>query len=88
MRVRSGGTFVAVLVIWSLVVAVFMLLNRALDLQVFFVLVLIGLLVLLEVVDPSTVQPAHVRRAKYVVAAGVVVFGWIVAGKVLEILSR
>ena len=38
--------------------------------------------------DPSTLQPGHVRRVKYVVAAGVLVFGWIVANKVLEILAR
>ena len=88
MRVRARNTIVVVLVAWSLVVAAFMLLNRALDLEVFFVLALLGLLVLVELVDPATVQPGPVRRVKYVVAAGVLVFGWIVANKVLEILAR
>ncbi len=88
MRVRTRETIVVVLVIWSLVVAAFMLLNRALDLEVFFVLALLGLLVLVELTDTSTVQPGPVRRVKYVVAAGVLVFGWIVANKVLEILAR
>lgn len=88
MRIRARETVVVVLVVWSLVVAAFMLLNRALDLEVFFVLVLIGLLVVVELVDTSTVQPGDVRRVKYVVAAGVLVFGWIVVNKVLEILAR
>lgn len=88
MKVGTGRTIVVVLVAWSLVVAAFMLLNRALDLEVFFVLALLGLLVLVELTDTSTVQPGPLRRIKYVVAAGVLVFGWIVANKVLEILAR
>lgn len=88
MKVRTRETIVIVLVAWSLVVAAFMLLNRALDLEVFFVLALLGLLVLIELTDTATVQPGPVRRVKYVVAAGVLVFGWIVANKVLEILAR
>ena len=77
-----------VLAIWELVVVAFMLLNRTLDLEVFFVLVLIGMLVVVELADTSTVQPAQIRRAKYAVAVGVVVFGWVVANKVMEILAR
>lgn len=88
MNPRSRVTVVVVLLVWCLVVAAFMLLNRALDLEVFFVLVLIGMLVLVELADTATVQPGHLRRVKYVVAAGVLVFGWIVANKVMEILAR
>lgn len=88
MKVEAGRVAVVVLALWCLVVAAFMLLNRALDLEVYFVLALIGLLVLVELADTSTLQPAHLRRAKYVVAAGVLVFGWIVANKVMEILAR
>ncbi len=77
-----------VLAIWGLVVVAFMLLNRTLDLEVFFVLVLIGMLVVVELADTSTVQPATIRRAKYAVAVGVLVFGWVVANKVMEILAR
>ena len=88
MRIRARETIVIALVIWSLVVASFMLLNRALDLEVYFVLALIGLLVLVELMDTSTIQPGPLRRVKYVVAAGVLVFGWIVVNRVLEILAR
>ncbi|MEN6518353.1 MAG: hypothetical protein ABFC38_09175 [Methanospirillum sp.] len=88
MKVDAGRTAVVVLAIWGLVVVAFMLLNRTLDLEVFFVLVLIGMLVVVELADTSTVQPAQIRRAKYAVAVGVVVFGWVVANKVMEILAR
>ena len=88
MNLPSRGTVAAAVVLWCLVVAAFMLLNRALDLEVFFVLVLIGLLVAVELLDPATVQPGHVRRAKYVVAAGILVLGWVVANRVMEILAR
>ncbi len=88
MKVDAGRTAVVVLAIWGLVVAAFMLLNRTLNLEVFFVLVLIGMLVVVELADTSTLQPRPIRRAKYVVAAGVLVFGWIVASKVMEILAQ
>jgi hypothetical protein len=88
MRVEAGRTAGIVLVCWGLLVAASMLLNRTLDLEVFFVLVLIGLLVLVELADTATLQPGRIRRAKYVVAAGVLVFGWVVANKVMEILAR
>ncbi len=88
MKGGAGKAFIVVLVIWTLVVTAFMLMNRALDLEVFFVLALIGALVVVELVDPVSVQPRYIRWIKYGVGAGVLLFGWIVANKVLEILAR
>jgi len=79
---------IIVLIIWFAVITGLMLLNQALDLEVFFVLTLIGLLVVVELIDPVTVQPRYMRRIKYVVAVGVLLFGIIVASKVMEILTR
>ena len=81
------GLALIVLVIWSVVITAFMLLNRALDLEVFFVLLLIGLLVVVELIDPVSVQPRSIRRLKYIVAVGVIIFGSIVARRVMEILG-
>jgi hypothetical protein len=78
---------VAVLVIWLLLVLFFMILARNLSLEIFFVLWLIGLLVVIELVSPAFVRPSHLRAVRYVIAAGVVVFGVIVAEKVMEILA-
>ncbi|WP_440949189.1 hypothetical protein [Methanosphaerula subterraneus] len=79
---------VIVLIIWFAVITAFMLLNQALDLEVFFVLALIGLLVVVELIDTTTVQPRYLRLIKYVIAVGVLLFGYIVASKIMEIVAR
>lgn len=79
---------VIVLIIWFAVITAFMLLNQALDLEVFFVLALIGLLVVVELIDTTTVQSRTLRRIKYVIAVGVLLFGYIVASKIMEIVAR
>jgi hypothetical protein len=78
---------IAALVIWLLLVIFFMILARNLSLEIFFVLWLIGLLVIVELVSPAFVRPSYLRYLRYVIAAGVIVFGAIVAQKVLEILA-
>ena len=86
MNTRPGLALI-VFVIWSVVNTGFMLLNRVLDLEVFFVLLLIGLLVVVELIDPISVQPRSMRRLKYIVAIGVIIFGSIVARRAMEILG-
>jgi hypothetical protein len=79
---------VVALAVWLSVVAAFMLLAERVDLEIFFVLWLIGILVIVELIDTRFSQPRHLRYMKYLIAIGIVIFGWIVAQKVLEILSR
>lgn len=86
---RSAGYIGAgAIALWTGVVAVFMLLNRALDLEVSFVLWLIGLLAVTVLIDTPFVQPRHLKRVKVVIAAGIIVFGYIVLMKILEILAK
>jgi len=75
------------LAIWLLLVIFFMILARNLNLEIFFVLWLIGLLVIVELTNTAFVRPAYLRYLKYLVAAGVIVFSAIVAQKVMEILG-
>jgi hypothetical protein len=77
---------VMVIAIWLMIVSIFMLLAYQVDLEIFFVLWLIGLLVIVELMDTRFSLPPYMRYLKYVVAAGILLFGGIVAGKVLEIL--
>ncbi len=77
-----------VLFIWLMVVGSFMLLASRIDLEIFFVLWLIGLLVIVELMDTRFSLPGYLRYIKYLVAAGIVIFGGIVAQKVLEILAK
>jgi hypothetical protein len=77
-----------VMVVWLVVVSVFMLLARRVDLEIFFVLWLIGILVIVELIDTRFSLPFYLRYIKYVVATGIVIFGVIVTQKVLEILAK
>ena len=75
------------LVVWMSVVASLMLLVERFDLEIFFVLTLIGLLVIVELTRQHYVQPRYQRYLVYLVGAGIVIFGAIVIQKVMEILA-
>jgi hypothetical protein len=77
----------AVLAAWLIIVAFFMVLNRTLDLEVFFVLSLIGLLVVAVLIDGAFSRPRYMRYIGYLIAAGVALFAYIVVEKILEILA-
>jgi hypothetical protein len=75
------------LILWMTVVASFMLLVQRFDLEIFFVLTLIGLLVIVELTRQHYAQPAWQRYLVYLVGAGIVIFAAIVIQKVMEILA-
>ncbi|NMB78206.1 MAG: hypothetical protein GYA23_03845 [Methanomicrobiales archaeon] len=77
-----------VITVWLIIISLFMLLASRVDLEIFFVLWLIGLLVIVELMDTRFSLPPYMRYLKYVVACGILIFGAIVIGKVLEILGR
>lgn len=87
MTERKKHLAIAVLGIWLVLVLFFMILARNLNLEIFFVLWLIGLLVIVELISPAYVRPSYLRYLRYLIAAGVIVFGAVVAQKVLEILA-
>jgi hypothetical protein len=76
------------LLIWVVLIIVLMVVSYQINLEIFFVLWLIALLVVIELVSCSTVQPQNIRYLKYFVAVQVIIFGMIVAKKVLEILAK
>jgi hypothetical protein len=78
---------ISAIAIWLLLVIFFMILARSLSLEIFFVLWLIGLLVIVELIGSAYVRPSCLRTLRYLIAAGVIVFVVIVARKVLEILA-
>ena len=77
----------AVLAIWLIIITFFMILNRTLDLEVFFVLSLIGLLVVAVLIDGAFSRPRYMRYISYLIAAGVALFAYIVVEKILEIVA-
>ncbi len=73
---------------WLTIVSACLILARWVDLEVFFVLCLMGFLVIVQLIQPSFIQPGYLRYIKYLIAAGIVVFGIIVIKRVMEIISR
>ena len=86
VKIRKKYGFIA-LFIWLILVALFMALSQIANIEILFVLWLIGLLVILELIDPPFANPEYIRYLKYVAFAGVIVFGAIVIAKVMEILG-
>jgi hypothetical protein len=75
------------LIVWIFIVLFFMILALQINLEIFFVLWLIGLLVLTELTDTRYTLPLYLKYVRYLIAGGVVIFGVIVARKVMEILG-
>ncbi|HOX35968.1 MAG TPA: hypothetical protein PLO06_09770 [Methanoregulaceae archaeon] len=72
---------------WLILVATFMLLARRFDLEIFFVLALIGVLAIAELVRLRYVRPAYQRYLGYLIWAGIVIFVAIAVTKVMEIVA-
>lgn len=58
----------------------------ALTVELFFVLSLIGFLVVTELTAPFAVTPRWRKRLKWIIALGLLVFGAIVVRRILDIL--
>ena len=84
---RKQQIAIIALAVWLTVIAVFMLLVQSVDLEIFFVLSLIGFLVIAELIAPNYIQLGYMRYIRYILAAGIVLFGVIVVQKVMEILG-
>jgi hypothetical protein len=74
--------------VWLSLIAVFMLLALSVDLEIFFVLSLIGFLIIVELIAPKFIQPKYMRSIRYLLAVAIVMFAVIVAQKVIEILAK
>lgn len=86
MATRHRQRFVHATCAWILGSVLVLVLLRSLSLDLFFVVSLIGFLVVIELTAPFTVTPQWRRRLKWLVGLGLVVFGYIVVRRILEIL--
>ena len=84
---RKEQIAIIALAVWLILISLFMLLAQSINLEIFFVLSLIGFLIIVELIAPKYIQPGNRRYIKYLLAAAIVIFGVIVAQKVLEILG-
>lgn len=71
---------------WMLGAAFVLALLESLTLELFFVVSLIGFLVVTELTAPFNVTPQWRRRIKWLIAVGLAGFGYIVVRRIMEIL--
>lgn len=71
---------------WMLLSVLALALLNTLTLELFFVLSLIGFLIVTELTAPFNVTPEWRTRLKWIIGLGLVVFGYIVVRRILEIL--
>jgi len=84
---RKQQIAVIALAVWLSFISLFMLLAQSFNVEIFFVLSLLGFLIIVELIAPKYIQPGYQRYIRYILAAGIVIFGVIVALKVLDILG-
>jgi len=84
---RKQQIAIIALALWLTIVFFFMLLVQRVNLEIFFILSLIGMLVIVQLMQSYFVQPGYLTYIRYLLAAGIVMFGVIVALKVLDILG-
>ena len=84
---RKEHIAIIALAVWLTLISVFMLLAQSVDFEIFFVLALIGFLIIVELIAQKYVQPGYLRYIRYLLAVAIVIFGLIVAQKVMEILG-
>jgi hypothetical protein len=73
---------------WMLASLLVLTLLSALSIELFFVVALIGFLVVVQLTAPFNVTPRWRARLKWFILVGLVVFGYIVVRRILEILPR
>jgi hypothetical protein len=88
IMMRKQQIAIIALAVWLTIVSICMLLAQWVDFEVFFVLYLLGFLAIIQLIQPSYTQPRYLQYIKYLIAAGIVIFGMIVAKKVMEIIAR
>lgn len=86
MVTRRREQFIHAQALWMCSALLLLTALGALSLDLFFVLSLIGFLVLVELTAPFAVTPAWRARLKWIILGGLVVFAAIVLRRILEIL--
>jgi hypothetical protein len=84
---RKEQIAVIALAAWLTVIIVFMLVAQIFDIGIFFVLSIIGFLIIMKLISPTYIRPGYIRYTRYILAAGIVIFCLFVALKVMEILG-
>jgi hypothetical protein len=85
---RKQEIAIITLALWLITIFAFMLLFHEINLEIFSVLGLIGLLVIVLFMEPKYVMPDYLRYIWYLIGGGIVIFAAILVLKVLEVLAE
>lgn len=85
---RKEQITIIALSVWLTLISLFMLLTQRVDFEIFFILSLIGILIIKYTMESSYVQPDYERFIWYLIAAGIVIFGVIAVHRVMEIIGK
>ena len=88
MATRRRQRFVHGQTAWMLATIVGLAALDALSLELFFVVSLVGFLVVVELTAPFSVTPQWRSRLRWIILAGLAVFGYIVVRRILAILPE
>jgi hypothetical protein len=86
MATRRRNQLVHGQLVWMLGSILALTLLGALTYELFFVVSLIGFLIVVELTAPFNVTPAWRRRLRWIILVGLVVFSYIVIRRILAIL--
>ena len=86
MATQRRMQFVHGQVAWMVTVILALSLLEALSYELFFVLSLVGLLIVAELTASITVTPIWRTRLRWLIITGLVVFGLVVTRRILEML--
>ena len=88
IMIRKEQIAIIAFAVWLTVMAIFMLVAQSVNLEIFFVLSLIGFIIIVELIRPKYIRPGYLQYIRYILVAGIVIFGGIVILKVMQILGR
>lgn len=86
MAITKRRRFVHAHIAWMLGSALVLVLLDALTYELFFVVSLVGFLIVVEVTAPIRVTPGWRRRLRWVIVAGFLGFSYLIFQQMLEIL--
>ena len=84
---RKEQIAIIALAAWLTFISVLMLPAQSVDLELFFILSLLGMLVIVYLIEPDFVRPVYLQYFRYVLAVGIVLFIGIAAQKIMNILE-
>jgi len=85
--IRKQLIAIIFLVVYLTIVTILMLLAHWVDIEVFFVLSLLGFLMIIQLIQPKYVHARYIQYIRYLMVGGIVRFGVIAAMKVMKILG-